>query len=242
MFVLWGKVLYQPFPSNWPIFTPKDKLAFWFEQYAEANDLVVWTSSTLASTPIYDRSSKKWTISINRDGTLVTIQSPHLLTALGNIGHPYTPVVPGLDDFEGITLHASAFQGSAPYKGKEVIVVGACNTSHDVCQDLVFRGAASVTMIQRSSTCVISDKVLAERFSHVFPEGVPVEISDFKAALPFGLIREMMKEMQPIVEQVDKEMHDGLRKAGFHLNAGPDESGQFPMVYGRGGGENTLRS
>ncbi|CAN0495259.1 unnamed protein product, partial [Laminaria digitata] len=34
---------YMPFPPNWPTYIPKDKLAGWFEYYAEAMELNVWT-------------------------------------------------------------------------------------------------------------------------------------------------------------------------------------------------------
>ena len=34
---------YLPFPDSWPIYTPKDKLGDWFESYASAMELNVWT-------------------------------------------------------------------------------------------------------------------------------------------------------------------------------------------------------
>lgn len=34
---------YVPIPSHWPVFTPKDKLAEWFESYAKLLELNVWT-------------------------------------------------------------------------------------------------------------------------------------------------------------------------------------------------------
>ena len=36
---------YLPFPDHWPVFTPKDKLADWFESYAAAMELNVWTGT-----------------------------------------------------------------------------------------------------------------------------------------------------------------------------------------------------
>ena len=38
---------YMPFPPNTPVFIPKDKLANWFESYADAMELNVWTGSEL---------------------------------------------------------------------------------------------------------------------------------------------------------------------------------------------------
>ena len=36
---------YMPFPPNWPIYIPKDKLANWFEAYVEAMELNFWTGT-----------------------------------------------------------------------------------------------------------------------------------------------------------------------------------------------------
>jgi cation diffusion facilitator CzcD-associated flavoprotein CzcO len=40
---------YLPFPQSWPVFTPKDKLAEFFEAYAKLLELNVWTRTTLKS-------------------------------------------------------------------------------------------------------------------------------------------------------------------------------------------------
>ena len=53
-------MLYQSYPSNWPEYTPRDKLADWLEQYASSQDLVVWTSSELKDRPVYDEEKKQW--------------------------------------------------------------------------------------------------------------------------------------------------------------------------------------
>lgn len=237
-------VLYQPFPSNWPTFTPKDRLAFWLEQYAEANDLVVWTSSSLEPGSSYDYASKRWNITVNREGTPFHLRPTHLVIATGFLGEPNVPDIPGRHKFAGKVFHSDKYQGGLPFKDKQVVVVGACNSAADICQDLVFRGAASVTMIQRSSTCVVSQTTVNRRLAFSFPEDVPVEISDFKfASMPFSLRRELLKESQRWVEEEDQEMLDGLRKAGFQVNHGPDGSGQYVLFYERGGGKfSTLHS
>lgn len=230
-------VLYSPFPSNWPKFTSKDKMANWMEQYAENQELVVWTSSTLDSKPVYDRNTKKWNVAIRRNGITVVLHPSHLVFAIGIFGDPNVPSLTGVDDFRGDILHSSVFTGGQPFSGKRVIVVGAGNTSADICQDLVYRGAASVTMLQRSATSVLSDKLLAIRFDPVFAEDRPIEYSDLASAgLPINCLRELNKKLQPLAEEFDKELHNGLKKAGFKLTNGPDHSGQLLMVYDRGGG------
>ncbi|KAF7348697.1 hypothetical protein MVEN_01388500 [Mycena venus] len=42
---IWSdNMLYQPYHHNWPVFTPRDKLAHLLEQYAESAGLVRWTA------------------------------------------------------------------------------------------------------------------------------------------------------------------------------------------------------
>src|SRR5689334_9986 len=41
---------YLQFPPQWPIFTPKDKLAQFFEAYATLLELNIWTGTSLLET------------------------------------------------------------------------------------------------------------------------------------------------------------------------------------------------
>ena len=36
---------YIPFPENWPVFAPKDKIGDWLEMYAKVMELNYWASS-----------------------------------------------------------------------------------------------------------------------------------------------------------------------------------------------------
>ena len=237
IFMLSLIVLYQPYPSSWPIYTPRDKLVDWMEQYAVSQDLIIWTSSTLDSKPLYDSARRRWTLVIRRNSTIHVLHPEHLIFAVSSFGDPQIPHFPGEEQFRGSLQHSSTFQGGEPFKHKRVLVVGAGNSSVDICQDLVFRGASSVTLLQRSSTAVVSDKFLAMTTGAAFAPGVPSFYCDLKfAGLPLGALREMGKMNQPLVEEFDREMRDGLRKAGFKLTSGPDSSGQLLMVFDRGGG------
>src|SRR5207237_3545 len=52
---------YMPFPQNWPVYIPKDKLANWFEAYVDAMELNAWTSVELESGS-YDEAQGRWTV------------------------------------------------------------------------------------------------------------------------------------------------------------------------------------
>ncbi|TDL17734.1 FAD/NAD-binding domain-containing protein [Rickenella mellea] len=229
-------LLYAPFPSNWPTFTPRDKVAFWLEQYAEAQDLIVWTSTEILHAPTYDQTTGRWTMDLDKNGTKVTLHPAHIILATGTLGDPFVPQVEGTDKFIGDHLHAVQYAGGARYAGKRVAVIGAGNTSADICQDLCHHGA-DVTMVQRSDTCVVSAALVAKQLSEIWPEGVPTEISDFKtAAMPLGLLKQLLQAASEQSQAFDKQMHDDLRKSGLRLNYGPENSGQLFLVFQRGGG------
>ncbi|KAI0700234.1 FAD/NAD-P-binding domain-containing protein [Cerioporus squamosus] len=173
-------LLYQPFPSTWPEFTSRDKLAGWLEQYATTQDLVVWTNTELRTPPRYNDRTAQWDVTVTRDGHEVQLHPSHIVMATGLSGRPLIPDFPDLKRFQGQYMHSSEFPGGAPFAGKRVVVVGAANSSIDICQDLVFKGADSVTMIQRSETCVVSRDSFNEDIKEIFPEDEPLDVSDLK--------------------------------------------------------------
>ncbi|KAI0650322.1 FAD/NAD-P-binding domain-containing protein [Trametes meyenii] len=230
-------LLYQPFPSNWPEFTPRDKLADWLEHYASIQDLVVWTESKLQPHPIYDPTSGTWDVTILRNGRPVKLRPAHIVLATGTLGKPNIPSFPGQDIFLGQTLHSEGYPGGKRFAGRRVVVVGAGNSSIDICQDLVFNGAQSVTMIQRSATCVSARSVANSHIRARYPDEWPVDVADFKAAAwPFGLQKKLAIATQDARWAAEKELFDKLRKGGLQLTQGPDGEGLYILVLERLGG------
>ncbi|KII84019.1 hypothetical protein PLICRDRAFT_46820 [Plicaturopsis crispa FD-325 SS-3] len=227
--------LYQPYPTTWPKYTPRDKVADWLEQYVESQDLVVWTDSTLLP-PRYNPKTRRWTAVVRKNDTNILLHPAHIVIAVGTLGAPRIPPVRSLETFAGTVMHASSYAGGHPFVGKRAVVIGAGNTAADICQDLVFRGAASVTMVQRTSTCVMTAKWVRDGMAVHFPEGVDTEVSDFKvASMPLGLLKILGKREEAASWAREKDMYDGLRKAGLKLNMGVDGTGQHLLIYERFG-------
>ncbi|KAF7346861.1 Flavin-binding monooxygenase [Mycena sanguinolenta] len=221
-------MLYQPYPANWPIYTPRDKLADWLEHYAISQDLVVWTNSRALPTPTYDPTAKRWTVVVDHAGEYVTLHPAHIVLAAGTIGAPHVPSIPDAELFEGSNIHSAGYPGGKDYVGKRILVVGAGNSSADICQDLAFHKAAEVTMLQRSTTCIISAKTVRRTLEQLYPYDVPTDVSDFKTqALPF---------FGSEGDGKSKNRADGLREAGMSLTMGKDGGGQYPLIYERFGG------
>ena len=213
-------------------------VANWLESYATNQHLTVWTKSTFADRPRYDAEQGVWHVTVDRDGTLVQLHPKHIALATGTLGAPRIPDIPGKDGFSGTVMHAAQFVDAAPFVGKHVVVVGAGNSSIDICQDLATGGVASVTMVQRSQTCVVSRSSVNEDMRHIWLPGQPVEAGDFKfSALPFGFFKEINQSRPDYLWEREKELHDKLRQGGLKLYQGPEGEGQFIMIFDRAGGE-----
>ena len=147
------------------------------------------------------------------------------------------PNVPDRERFTGHVLHSHTYPGGAPFAGLRVVIIGAGNSSIDVCEDLHFKGAASVTMVQRSATCVTARETTAAIQRAEYPPGVPLDVCDFKwASWPFGLQKRRGIANQEFFWELEKELYAKLRKGGLKLTMGPEGEGLYLLVIGRGGG------
>ncbi|KAK4466132.1 hypothetical protein QBC42DRAFT_193632 [Cladorrhinum samala] len=232
---------YLPFPEFWPIFTPKDKLADWFESYVKTLELNVWMESEVESSQ-WDADKKEWSVTLKKgpDGKRRKMNPKHVVLCTGHSGKPYMPQINGMDGFKGdVMCHSSAFAGARESgKGKKAVVVGACNSSHDICQDFYEHGY-EVTMVQRSTTCVVSSKAALKVLMAVLYEqgGPPVEDSDiWLHGWPSQILKSIQVDLAKIQRDLDKDLLEGLEKAGFKTDTGIDEGGLFPKYMQRGGG------
>lgn len=234
---VWANSLpYMPFPVTWPTFVPKDKLAGWLEYYAEAMELNVWTSTELIDSD-YDEEHGTWTVELRTPDGIRTMVTPHLVLAIGgSTGVPHIPDIPGLEDFAGELTHSAAFTSGIPYRGKRTVVVGTGTSGHDVAQDLYSNGAESVTMIQRSPTCVVSLEPSGTMVYSVYSEGPPVDDVDLvTAAIPYEVLRDTYQWLTKRTCELDRELIDRLEAVGFATDFGEDDTG-FHMMYLRKGG------
>lgn len=221
---------YMPFPETWPVYVPKDKLADWFEFYAESMELNVWTSTSFLGGE-YDHSDKRWTVRLRReDGTVRTMRPRHVIMAMGVSGIPSIPKLRGMSDFKGHILHSSGDSDNLDVKGKSVLVVGAGTSAHDIAQNLHLRGA-NVTMLQRSSVTVVSLEPSSVRAYEMYRrnEGIrPItDIDMMTGSVPYDLLARLHRPLSRQMAEEDKELLDALRKVGFLLDNGEDDTGYF---------------
>jgi thioredoxin reductase len=235
---------YVPFPPHWPVFTPKDKLAEFFEAYVNLLELNAWTSTDLKSAS-WNESKKEWTVEIERrkpDGSVEkrTLNPRHIIQATGHSGKKNMPEIKGMDAFKGERLcHSSEHPGAnAESKGKKAVVVGCCNSGHDIAQDFYEKGY-DVTIVQRSTTCVVSSEAICEiGLKGLYDEDAPpTEDADLTLwSIPSELFKIQQIKLTKKQSEHDKKLLDGLRAAGFKIDSGPMDAGLLIKYFQRGGG------
>lgn len=228
---------YMPFPPNWPVYIPKDKLANWFESYADAMELNVWTSTEMAAGS-YDETNGVWNVTLRnvKDGSERVVKPRHVIYATGVSAIPIMPDLPGMQDFEGHIMHSGAYRSGKEWEGKKAIVVGTGTSGHDVAQELTTCGA-DVTLVQRSPTHVVSLQQAQRVYAHYY-EGPPVEDNDLLAtAAPYPVLIKAFQQVTKSMLEEDKDLLAGLEQAGFKLDhAGGEDKTGFQMMYLRYGG------
>ncbi len=237
--VIWQNHLpYLPFPDDWPVFIPKDKMGDWLECYTKIMELNYW-SSTECQSAHYDEAAGTWTVNVLREGQPVALHPKQLVLATGMSGMPNLPIIPGAERFRGELYHSSQYNSAEAYSGKRCIVLGSNNSAHDICADL-WENGADVTMIQRSATLVAKSSTLfaGSHYSKASEQaGISVEVIDFKAAtIPYKVQATQAIPVWERIQQKDAELYRRLAAAGFLLDFGEDGSGLGLKYMRRGSG------
>ncbi len=227
---------YMPFPPNWPTYIPKDKLAGWFEAYVESMELNYWAGTELEG-GTYDEGQDRWTVTLRRaDGSRRTMHPRHIVMATGLSGAPAIPDIPTLSNFRGTVLHSSQYDDAEAWRGKRALIIGTGNSGHDIAQDLHGVGA-TVTMAQRSSTMVVNVEPSAQLPYALYDEGPSLEDCDLiTTSMPLSLSKKSHRALTEQAKKLDRELLDGLERAGFRLNFGDDGLGWQFLYLTRGGG------
>jgi len=141
------------------------------------------------------------------------------------------PEFAGQDVFLGQQCHSSAFKGGEARAGKNVVIVGANNSAHDIASDLVGHGATPV-MIQRSSTLVVNQADYCERIlgplysAEAIAKGMTTDKADIlQASLPLRLFEPAQRSLWDVLRSDQAAFYQQLTKAGFNLDFAEDGTG-----------------
>ncbi|MDA2977680.1 MAG: NAD(P)/FAD-dependent oxidoreductase [Actinomycetota bacterium] len=232
---------YLPFPPNWPVFSPKDKLGDWLEMYTKIMELNYWTSTTCQSAK-FDENKKEWIVKVVREGKEMVLRPKQLVLATGMSGKSNIPNFKGMEKFKGEQHHSSKHPGPDAYIGKKVVIIGSNNSAHDIAAAL-WENDVDVTMVQRSSTHIVRSETLMDiGLGDLYSEkavnnGMTHQKADLIfASLPYKILHTFQIPLYEKMKKRDADFYDGLEKAGFWLDWGADDSGLFMKYLRRGSG------
>ncbi|WP_434723986.1 NAD(P)/FAD-dependent oxidoreductase [Mesorhizobium sp. RIZ17] len=231
---------YVPFPENWPVFTPKDKMGDWLEMYTRVMELNYWVATKCISAA-YDEAEKIWTVVVDRVGQRITLKPKHIVFATGAYGPPRQIELPGAESFKGELLHSSQYSTGEKFRGKRVAVIGAASSGHDVSVDL-WEAGAKVIMVQRSPTTVVKSDTLMDVGFEIFSEkalarGITTDKADMiVASTPFALVPKGQRALFDVIRARDADFYQRLSDSGFAIDFGEDETGLLMKAYRTGSG------
>ncbi|MCA0432625.1 MAG: NAD(P)/FAD-dependent oxidoreductase [Proteobacteria bacterium] len=232
---------YLPFPDDWPVFAPKDKIGDWLEMYAKVMELNFW-SETVCKSARYNAKKQQWEVKVLRKGKPVTLRPRQLVIATGQAGVPNVPKFKGAAAFKGEQHHSSKHPGPDKYKGKKVVIIGSNNSAHDIAAALWEKGA-DVTMVQRSSTHIVkSDTLMEIALGDLYSEralanGIDHQKADLIfASVPYRIMHQFQIPVYEKIKAKDADFYRRLEKAGFWTDWGDDGSGLFLKYLRRGSG------
>ena len=132
----------------------------------------------------WSSADARWTVVADQAGQQVEYTCNFLMMCSGyyNYAQGYTPDIAGLQDFTGTLIHPQHWPEHLDYKGKKVVVIGSGATAMTLVPSMS-DDAASVTMIQRSPTYVVSrpdQDWIANTLRKILPDRWAYAITRFK--------------------------------------------------------------
>ncbi len=178
-------------PRRYGRWVRRDDLVAYFGEYAEAEGLDVRTGVRV------ERLDPSWRLTTSAG----PVEAEHVVVATGYNGAPRIPDWPGVDDFPGELLHSAQYRHPAPFRGRDVLVVGAGNSGAEIATDVAEGGAARARLsvrtppqIVRRATAGIPAQLIGMAIRKLPPDWVdPVSKAMRRAAIPdlaaYGLPR-----------------------------------------------------
>jgi putative flavoprotein involved in K+ transport len=124
-------------------FPHRDEWIGYLERYADHHRLQIQFETEVAR---IDRGDPGWRVETS-EGPLHT---PHVVVATGYDHDPFIPNWPGREGFAGELLHATEYRHAAPFRGRDVLVVGPNVTGVELAYYIAEGGAERVRVAVRT--------------------------------------------------------------------------------------------
>jgi len=128
-------------PTDFGRWVARDRFVEYLEQYAAHHQLEPRFGVEAAG---IDRDNGRWLVRTSTG----TISARVVVVASGYARVPYLPQWPG--SFDGPIVHSVDYRNPKPYRGKDVLVIGAGNSGSEIAVDLAEGGAGRIRIAIRT--------------------------------------------------------------------------------------------
>ncbi|MFF8728044.1 flavin-containing monooxygenase [Streptomyces sp. NPDC015171] len=170
-------------PRRFGRWVSRDNVVRYLEKYAEHHELEIVTGVEVHRVE-RTGDGAGWLLHASGGRELT---GSAVVVATGFNHTPRLPDWPGREGYEGELLHAGGYRDAAPYRGRDVLVVGIGNTGAEIAVDLVEGGAARVRLAVRTAPHILRRSTLgwAAQYTGVLVRRLPVRLVD-RLAGPVG--------------------------------------------------------
>src|ERR1700758_1707938 len=195
--------------GRWP---SRDDMVCYFDRYVQQQNIALKLGCEVNQ---IDRADGGWRL----DTSSGIIRAPVVVLATGNYRTPTIPPWPGLRHFTGELVHSAEFRNAWPYRGRDVLVVGAGNSAADIAVQLANHGARRIWLAVRTPPHLVRraiGPVPSDIFLEVFAR-VPASVVD------------------PLIDRIKRLMWGDLSDYGFGqpplgLKATGEQRGRIPTL------------
>jgi putative flavoprotein involved in K+ transport len=132
-------------PRRYGRWVRRDDLLEYFKEYVRSQEIEVRTGVRVH---LIDPG---WEL----DTSTGPIRAKTVIVATGYNGAPFIPDWPGRDAFTGELLHSSEYRNPAPFRGRDVLVVGAGNSGAEIATDVADGGASRSRLSVRTPPQIV---------------------------------------------------------------------------------------
>ena len=198
--------------GRWPT---KEDMVRYFDLYVRQQGITLELGCEVNR---IDRATGGWLV----DTSSGKIRTAAVVLATGKYRTPAVPPWPGLDQFAGELVHSGDFRNAWPFRGRDVLVVGAGNSAADIAvqlADVNISGARKVWLAVRTPPHLV------RRAIGPIPSDVFLELF---ARAPARLV-------DPVIARLNRVLFGDLSVYGFDrpplgLKATVEQRGRIPTL------------